>query len=166
MARPPLPGPPVPRRRPDAPEAPHYVPLQNAGLGYYSYSSPDRQYGTEQTVHTLESLARLWVMFTIGDGPSYPLGIGDMSFADGRHMDPHHAHTDGRCADIRPIRRDRRHLPITIFDAVYDREETERLVNLFRSNPNVQAILFNDTSIAGVRQWAGHDNHLHVHFRR
>jgi hypothetical protein len=26
--------------------------------------------------------------------------------------------------------------------------------------------LFNDTSIAGVRQWAGHDNHLHVHFKR
>jgi hypothetical protein len=39
-------------------------------------------------------------------------------------------------------------------------------VNLLRSNPNVETILFNDTSIAGVRQWVGHDNHLHVHFRQ
>jgi hypothetical protein len=105
-------------------------------------------------------------MFPIGDGASYPLGIGDMSFADGHHMDPHRSHIDGRSADMRPVRKDREPLPVTIFDPQYDREQTERLVNLFGSNPNVQTILFNDTSIAGVHQWVGHHNHLHIHFKR
>jgi penicillin-insensitive murein endopeptidase len=143
----------------------HYANLPQSGIGYYRYSASERQYGTQQTVHTLVTLARLWVSFTIGDTASYPFGIGDMSFRDGRHMPPHKSHTDGKCADLRPVRKDRHHAPVSIHDPQYDREETERLVNLLRSNPNVGTILFNDTSIVGVRHWPGHNNHLHVHLK-
>jgi len=168
MAQIPIPWPPLPRPRPrTAPgRGPQYVQLPTRGLGYYVYSTSDRQYGTVEAVQTLLALARLWVMFPIGDGPSFPFGIGDMSFADGRPMNPHTSHRDGRSADIRPVRKDRLPHAVTIFDPQYDREETERLANLFLSNRNVQTVLFNDTSIAGVRQWVGHHNHLHVHFRR
>src|SRR5215831_4814715 len=127
MAQIPIPWPPLPRPRPrTAPgRGPQYVQLPTRGLGYYVYSTSDRQYGTVEAVQTLLALARLWVMFPIGDGPSFPFGIGDMSFADGRPMNPHTSHRDGRSADIRPVRKDRLPHAVTIFDPQYDREETE-----------------------------------------
>jgi murein endopeptidase len=90
------------------------------------------------------------------------VGIGDISFASGGPMPPHSSHKDGRCIDIRPLRKDRRDVPVTIQDPAYDREATRALVASLRSHKNTKKILFNDTQIIGVTPWAGHDNHLHV----
>jgi penicillin-insensitive murein endopeptidase len=90
-----------------------------------------------------------------------------MSYIDGRHMDPHAGHRDGKCVDIRPVRKDRLQKGVTYTDPQYDREETQRLVDAFRANnENVDRIFFNDSKIIGVHPWPGHHDHLHVHFRK
>jgi len=92
----------------------------------------------------------------------YPIGVGDMSFKDGHHMAPHISHKDGKCVDIRPLRKDHFNSPITIQSPDYDHDATELLVQALLANQNVHRILFNDLKIKGVTHWAGHDNHLHV----
>jgi hypothetical protein len=67
--------------------------------------------------------------------------------------------------DIRPVRKDRKHEPVTIHDPQYDREITRAMVGFLRKDPNLQVILFNDTTLAGVTYAKGHDNHLHVRFK-
>lgn len=135
---------------------------QISGYGYYSYSSSDRQYGTRRTVDTLVDVSRKWMR----DRPTVPIGIGDMSFEHGAPMPPHHTHHDGKEADIRPLRKDRRMLPINIHDPHYDHDATVDLVALLFANPNVWRILFNDSKIKGVIHWAGHDNHLHIKMKQ
>jgi murein endopeptidase len=99
--------------------------------------------------------------------PGVEIGIGDISFALGGPMSPHHSHQNGTDADIRPIRKGgSAHLPVTIADANYDRDLTRLLVECFSAHRNVRKILFNDAQIPGVTHWAGHDNHLHVIMRR
>jgi len=39
-------------------------------------------------------------------------------------------------------------------------------VELFRAETNFKSILFNDSQIAGVTPWEGHDNHLHVSMKQ
>jgi hypothetical protein len=131
---------------------------QISGNGYYPYSTVDRQYGTVATVKTLVSVCQKFVT----KFPDLQIGIGDMSFADGSEMSPHKTHRNGRNADIRPLRTDGKHRPVTITDAEYSRERTKVLVELLRLETNLKSILFNDAHIAGVTPWEGHDNHLHV----
>ncbi|HTD54586.1 MAG TPA: peptidoglycan-binding domain-containing protein [Silvibacterium sp.] len=136
-----------------------YVMLPQAcGYGYYSYSSMDRQFGTSATIH---SLIQVCMDFT-AKYPDLQVGIGDMSFADGRHMSPHKTHTNGRNADIRPFRTDGKMTHVTITDKEYSHEYTKAFVEMLRKNSNLKSILFNDTKISGVSQHEGHDNHLHV----
>lgn len=66
--------------------------------------------------------------------------------------------------DVRPLRSDGRHLPVTISDEAYSRERTQALVSTLRRIPGLSGILFNDTAVVGVRWHAGHDNHLHLSF--
>ena len=135
---------------------------QISGNGYYSYSTVDRQYGTTATVKTLvEVCQRFMKKF-----PDLKVGIGDMSFANGAVMSPHKTHRNGRNADIRPLRADGKNSPITITDAQYSRERTKALVELFRAETNFKSILFNDSQIAGVTPFEGHDNHLHVSMKQ
>ena len=135
---------------------------QISGNGYYSYSTVDRQYGTTATMKTLvEVCQRFMKKF-----PDLKVGIGDMSFANGAVMSPHKTHRNGRNADIRPLRADGKHSPITITDAQYSRERTKALVELFRAETNFKSILFNDSQIAGVTPFEGHDNHLHVSMKQ
>jgi hypothetical protein len=131
---------------------------QASGQGYYSYSPSNRQYGTHLTIQTILDLAKQQ-LFNL---PKLPIQIGDISFQDGSNMPPHHAHRHGRNIDIRPFRKDGHLLPVTIFEAAYDRAMTELLVQNLLAHRNVQRILFNDTKIHGVHHFAGHDNHLHV----
>jgi len=139
--------------------------LPPMGIGYCRYSNNDRQFGTEGTIASIIQVAILWAQFPVGDGASYPFSIGDMSYQDGRPMSPHHAHRDGRCVDIRPIRKDRQNDHVVWQEKAYDREETQRLVYAFQANPNFDYIFFNDSHVHGVRPYQGHDNHLHVHFK-
>lgn len=137
-----------------------YLLPQQSGLGYQSYAATEKQYGTQKTLET--------VVQTAGDyfrNQGVELQIGDMSFKDGATMSPHVTHTDGKCVDIRPVRKDKKMSPTNIHDnAQYDRAATELLVKALLANSNVKKILFNDKSIVGVHWFKGHDDHLHVTF--
>jgi penicillin-insensitive murein DD-endopeptidase len=157
----------VPHSHPNHPHGhphPHAKPApfeqlpQTTGQGFYRYSTGDRQWGTHDTIQTLLDLARqqLWNL------PGLPIEIGDISFQDGRHMPPHTAPLHGRNVDIRPFRKDKALLHVTIHDAQYDRAMTELLVQNLLAHRNVHRILFNDKTIKGVHYFHGHDNHLHV----
>lgn len=131
---------------------------QAAPKGYYSYSSMDRQYGTPATV---TALVRICEAFT-KKYSDLRIGIGDMSLANGAEMKPHKSHRTGLNADLRPLRKDGRKLPVAVADAEYSRERTSFLVEVIRADVNCRSILFNDSAIAGVAHWEDHDNHLHV----
>jgi len=153
----------VPHSHPSQPYS-HATPAQfeqlpqNTGQGFYRYSTGDRQWGTRDTIQTLLDLARQQLC----NLPGLPIQIGDISFRDGKHMPPHTAHRHGRNIDIRPFRKDKALLPVTIHDAQYDRAMTELLVQNLLAHRNVHRILFNDRMIKGVHYFHGHDNHLHV----
>jgi hypothetical protein len=131
---------------------------QMSGNGYYSYSPVTSQYGTAATISSLVRCCRRFAE----QNPDVPVGIGDMSLANGAEMKPHKTHRNGRNADIRPLRKDGKMLPVTIGDPQYSRERTAALVKILRADPNLKSILFNDSGIVGVTHFAGHDNHLHV----
>jgi peptidoglycan hydrolase-like protein with peptidoglycan-binding domain len=131
---------------------------QMCGLGYYSYSTEDRQFGTEVTIQTILDVGRSF-RFNM---PAVEIGIGDMSFALGGHMSPHTTHQDGKQVDIRPLRTDGMRLPCAYQNSVYSREYTTLLAKSFLAHRNVRQILFNDSKIPGVHYFQGHDNHLHV----
>lgn len=131
---------------------------QACGNGYYPYSSMDHQYGTSATIAALLRICQKFVK----KYPDLQVGIGDMSLASGAEMKPHKTHRNGRNADIRPLRKDGKMLPVAISDAQYSRERTKALVEIIRADVSFKSVLFNDAAIAGVTHWAGHDNHLHV----
>lgn len=129
---------------------------------YYRYSSSDRQYGTEKALSSLYTLAK-----RMKDSCGVTIGIGDISFADGKLMPPHGSHRKGVDVDIRPLRKDKKSLPVSITQKKdYDAALTKKLVEFARRDPNLASILFNDTSITGVKSHTGHDNHLHLRFKQ
>jgi murein endopeptidase len=142
------------------PEPPLQLLPQVSGKGYYSYSPTDRQYGTLDTINTIVRIALDYFR-----NQGVEIGIGDMSFHDRHAMAPHHTHRDGKCVDIRPLRKDRLARPVNIFSLDYDREATRLLAASLLAHRNVQTILFNDAQIHRVKSWVGHDNHLHVKMR-
>ncbi len=133
---------------------------QVSGNGYYPYSPRANQYGTQTTIDTVVQISRDWFR-----NQRYQVGIGDISLENGGPMPEHDSHRNGRNVDIRPMRLDQANMPVTITSAQYDREATRLLVESLLAHANVEEILFNDTQIAGVKWWAGHDNHLHVKMR-
>lgn len=132
---------------------------QECGLGYYSYSSFDKQYGTPATIKMLQEVAQSFYL----NRPNLLIGIGDISFRNGAEMPPHQSHRTGRNIDIRPLRNDDAQRGVTIDDNnAYNREETRLLVESLLAHSNVKRILFNDRQIRGVTFYKGHHNHLHV----
>ena len=130
-----------------------------SGKGCYSYSKPERQFGSEPLLAALRDVgARL-----ARAGLEY--GIGDLSFEQGGAISPHKTHTSGHHADLRPLRTDGSHGPTSIGDSSYSRDSTRILVEALQSQPVVNQILFNDSEIPGVKHWPAHDNHLHIHVR-
>jgi hypothetical protein len=127
--------------------------------GWYSYSSADRQFGTDVMIRVLLDVAA--TLHRAG----LQYGVGDISFAQGGLMKPHTSHQKGRNADLRPIRNDASRGPTSIGDPTYSRENTLVLVRALQADASVTQILFNDTEIPGVRTWAGHHNHLHIQVR-
>jgi murein endopeptidase len=118
----------------------------------------NRQYGTSATIAAILRIAQK----VAAQNANLQIGIGDMSFAHGEVMHPHKSHRNGRCIDIRPLRTDGKMLPVTISDDAYDGKRTKSLVQIIRADSNFHSVLFNDSTIAGVTHWEGHDNHLHV----
>ena len=74
-------------------------------------------------------------------------------------------HERGLDVDLRPLRMDGRHEPVTIREAAYSRERTRALAAELSRQLALELIFFNDLRIQGVRRAAGHDNHLHLRFK-
>ena len=81
---------------------------------------------------------------------SVEIGIGDISFKDGRKMSPHESHTSGTNIDVRPLRTDGEHKPVTITDTEYSQDRTRKLVEILKQDANLQGILFNEIGKAHV----------------
>lgn len=67
--------------------------------------------------------------------------------------------------DVRPLRKDGLHLPVTWHQKEYDHNATLRLVELFRTFAPVELIYFNGPDIPFVIKKVKHDNHFHVKLR-
>lgn len=134
-----------------------FVLLQN-GKGYYSYSELRKQYGTPKC---LQALQRICAQFSTKFA-DLKVGIGDISLQAGGELLPHRTHKQGLNVDVRPLRKDKKNLPVSITDLNYSLPFTKVLVECILADANTKAILFNDTQIKGVGSWPGHDNHLHI----
>jgi len=126
---------------------------------YYIYGTP---IGLAQFAHPSMLSFLLKLDFHWGQMSDVPIGIGNISLADGRSWSEHGSHDDGLKVDIRPLRRDRRPLPVTYNSPEYDRDETRKLVAAIWCVGSVRRILFNDRALPRVMWWPRHDNHLHV----
>jgi penicillin-insensitive murein DD-endopeptidase len=63
------------------------------------------------------------------------------------------------------MRTDGANSPTNISSTDYSSSITNDLVQSIRNLSGVRTILFNDSTIPGVRPFKGHDNHMHVVFR-
>lgn len=104
------------------------------------------------------------------------LRFNDLSIEIGGKFGPHGTHHNGKYVDIRLIRKDGGLGDTNIYHDTYDKVKTKELVRLLIEDPNVEKILFNDVDIIrefvnngnGVKimKYPGHDDHLHVQFKR
>ena len=136
------------------------LPQQPEDAGYYVYGTPSRgqgQYAHPKLLSFIFMVAQFW-----SGTDDRPIGVGNISLANGVQFKPHHGHMSGLEVDIRPLRKDGKKEPVTCFDAQYDREGTRKLVGLFFSTGQVKKVRFNDLSIPRVVRTVGHDNHFHV----
>lgn len=133
--------------------------------GYYVYgklnNKPSRgayQYATPSMITAILWVAREWQ--TMDDRR---FGVGDISLAGGPKYKDHATHRSGLEVDIRPMRKDGKHEPVTWMDkANYDPKATEKLIELFYIYSPVILVYFNAPHIPIVRSLKGHDNHFHV----
>ena len=136
--------------------------LPRSGEGFRTYSSPDRQYGTESVVNELRTSSAEWAR----RGGS-PVNIGDVSKPGGGDIAGHETHEQGRQVDIRPFRRDGGNAPVTWQSRAYDREQTRSYIEFMKDRNPGTTVLFNDPVLVkeGLTQkYEGHDNHLHFSF--
>ena len=136
------------------------LPQRYEGSGYYIYGTPGQ--GQGQYSHPRMITLLLLVGYQWSQLDNRKFGVGNISLAEGAEFKPHRSHRDGLQVDVRTIRKDGRELGCSISDAQYDRVATGVLIDLFRRHPYVSGVLFNDTSITGVRASRGHDDHFHV----
>lgn len=135
--------------------------LPASGAGYYTYGPADHKYGQAHVVAAITAFASRWAE----EHPEWRFGIGDLSRRGGGDTPRHSSHETGLNIDIRPLRRDGLHQPVTIRDRAYSRERTRALVEGFLTIPEVERILFDDEEIDDVKPWPGHHNHLHLNFK-
>lgn len=138
-----------------------FIQLRASGVGYYSYTTSSRRWGTPRMIYGLERVGRRW------RAQGMPrMGVGDISNTNGGYMSGHpYSHRTGKDADIRPVRRSGEG-PVTIHDAAYSRTRTRALFSLIFAELPVELIAFNDPRLYGplarVIYAAGHHNHFHV----
>jgi penicillin-insensitive murein DD-endopeptidase len=130
--------------------------------GYYVYGTPGggaAQYAHPAMMTLLFMVEREWALID-----KRQFGVGNISIAGGGDFG-HKSHRKGLEVDVRPLRKDGLHLPVSYLSHDYDFEATEILIQLFRTcSAAPLLIFFNDNRIPGTRPLAGHDNHFHVQF--
>lgn len=143
------------------------------GYGHYFARTSGRVYGTMELIHFLTLLSALWYQ----KEPTHPFGLGDLAESDGRGMDDHKSHFDGKAVDIFTIpkdpsptqrRKDHKNIVTWADNLLYDQKRTEKLVRLIadlrdRGFPMIQ-FLYNDPkiSVPGLTRKGGHDEHMHI----
>lgn len=140
--------------------------LPPLGAGYTTYNREGGgadQYGSASTILAILVVAAAWGR----SNPGQPFAVGDISYQGGGPFPGHASHRFGVDADLRPLRKDGRNLPVTHASPEYSRERTRELIRAIRAGADVRVILFNDPQL--IREglcvkFAGHDNHLHVSF--
>ena len=140
----------------------HYFMLPQApeDAGYYVYGTPAG--GQFQYAHPSMMTMLLWVEREWAAIDNRKFGIGNISKAGGIRNE-HSSHMNGLQVDVRAIRKDGLHLPVTWHDHEYDEKATGRLIGIFFSHPLVKKVLFNDIRAdPRVHPWPHHDNHFHV----
>jgi penicillin-insensitive murein endopeptidase len=139
------------------------LPQAPEDAGYYVYGTPLQgagQYAHPSLMSVLFFIEREW---QATDNRKF--GIGNISLAGGGRFRPHATHKNGLQVDIRPLRKDGAHVPVSYFQAGYDKDATMRLIEIFLGHPAVIKVYFNDSTISGVWPLADHDNHFHVEMR-
>ena len=131
--------------------------------GYYVYGTPTKgraQYADPRMLSLILAVEREWAL-----SANRKFGVGNMSKADGVKYD-HATHMKGVEVDLRPLRKDGRREPVSYTWPDYDREATQKLIEIFRRCfPGELTIFFNDLRIPGVRPLGGHNDHFHVEFK-
>lgn len=74
-------------------------------------------------------------------------GVGDISLAGGAPTPDHKSHKSGLEADIRPLRKEGIEAAVRWWESEYDKEGTERLLELFRTFAPVVFVYFNGADI-------------------
>ena len=143
------------------------LPQDPEDAGYYVYGlldgKPSRgafQYASPSVITAILRVEREWQAID-----NRKFGVGDISLAGGPANKDHKSHMSGMEVDVRPLRKDGLHLPVTWIQAEYDHDATCRLIELFRANAPIELIYFNDPEIPFVIKRAKHDNHFHVKLR-
>ena len=119
---------------------------------------------------TIDALVRLGKRASCRD---FEIGVGDLSlknpgpftnYKDSNKLD-HRGHRNGNSIDIRPMRIDRKRLPVTWKHKEYDREATDFLVRMAKEC-GFKLVLFCDPDIYTkydyVKYYKYHSNHLHL----
>jgi penicillin-insensitive murein DD-endopeptidase len=138
------------------------LPQAPEGAGYYVYGTPSHgaaQYAHPSMMTLLFMVEREWALID-----RRKFGVGNISVAGGLYFG-HKSHRRGLEVDVRPLRKDGMHQPVSYTSADYDLEATCVLIQLFRiATAFPLLIFFNDNRIPGVFPLANHDNHFHVQF--
>jgi peptidoglycan hydrolase-like protein with peptidoglycan-binding domain len=139
------------------------TPLPREGQGFYSHSQTARQFGLPETIEALKTIGARWHALH-PQGPR--IGVGEISLQGGGDISGHVSHEKGVDVDLWLMRNDNAEKPTRYQNPEYSRALTRELVNLIHNNGvlKVRFILFNDPQVKNVKEWAGHDNHLHVRF--
>lgn len=141
----------------------HFEDLGGAsGTGWYHYNDDGNDdYASANAIAQLKKVAADWN--TLGYGVR--IGLGDFSLEHGGYFSPHSSHQDGLDTDLRCVLTSGES-PCDWRNSGYSRARTQKLVDMLWATGQVERILFNDPNVTGVTPYSGHDNHLHVDWKR
>jgi uncharacterized protein YraI len=133
-----------------------FIQLAASGTGFYAYGAAYKRWGTPRLIYGVERAARRW-----SQESRTRMGVGNISLENGGTMAPHTSHKQGLDVDVIPMRTDSVEDGVTIFQSLYSRSRTQRIIDLVSSEIRPRVILFNDSQTRGTQSWPGHDNHFH-----
>ncbi len=137
--------------------------LPAKGVGYTTYYSQDRKFGTAKTIERLQNIAKEWNK----RHPNLPIPIGDISKKGGGDISGHASHEKGVDVDMRPFRKDGSGGKVTVNSKNYDAKNTREFVKMVKEMYPKTLIGFQDSALlksGTTRNWANHDDHLHIRF--
>lgn len=140
------------------------LPQAPEDAGYYVYGTPDGGAGQYAHPTMMTSILRVEREWQAIDKRKF--GVGNISLANGPQFGKHATHKSGLEVDVRPLRKDGRHVPVYWYQKdEYDQAATAMLIEIFRAFSPVVLVYFNDGDIPFVTHLTNHDHHFHVKLR-